>query len=361
MKRYLYYLIFVNMLVNVVAYVPKLLIRERFDGAVMAIPAGIAVGAVLMFAGIRCMQAFPGEGLPEIYARTLPAWIGKPLLLLFAAVWFSAGLLQLLVYARYTMRFINPDIPETVIYTLFTVAVLFAARFKSTSILFLIEMLLLIGTPLISFILVKSLFSAGMRYDSVLSVLQSYRKPPDISSIAAISFLFSGYANLVVFNRILPKSSMKWLLLLLPVGFAVACTSFFIPVGYLGSDGVQTYVFPWMSATDAMRVELGFIERVMYVFYSLYGEVTFASIIMVWHVALELVKSVLLPPQAGRKRTLWTWVGMGVLFLAATHLTGRTLTDEGTFRFGEMWINIRLALEIFFVLTLWFAVRRRKA
>jgi hypothetical protein len=361
LKRYFYYLIFVNMLVNVVAYVPRLLIRDRFHGSIMAVPIAVLIGGGMMLIFSRLMRHFPEQDLAQIYKSVYPGWLAKSMLLLIVIVWLTAGMFQLLVYSEFTLRFINPDIPEKILYLLFGSVVLYAARNKTESILYQLEITLVLSTPLIGFILIKALVNESMRWDSVFTVLQAYGKAPQISSIAATSYLFSGYANLVVFNRVFPSLPIKWLWLMIPLGFLITGSSFLIPIGYLGADGVSDYVFAWMSASDSMRVEFGFIERVMFIFYGLYGLITFVSMIIHWHVALELGKSVFFKGKAGRKQDYIMIGSLVVLLIVLVYGWGGSLSDNRTFHFGEMWLNIRLGLELLLLLTIWIAARRKRA
>lgn len=67
MIRYFFlYLLFINMIVNVIVFVPRTLINERFEGAVMAIIIGIPFTIILLYFYTNALVKFPGKGLPEI-------------------------------------------------------------------------------------------------------------------------------------------------------------------------------------------------------------------------------------------------------------------------------------------------------
>ncbi|PTY78524.1 hypothetical protein B5V88_09320 [Heyndrickxia sporothermodurans] len=53
MNRYFLYLVLINMLINVIMFVPKILIEYRFDGTVMGILIAIPISLSLTFLFIK--------------------------------------------------------------------------------------------------------------------------------------------------------------------------------------------------------------------------------------------------------------------------------------------------------------------
>ncbi|KIL41866.1 hypothetical protein SD70_04425 [Gordoniibacillus kamchatkensis] len=266
MNRYFYYMVLNNMLVNVLALVPRILIRERFDGAVMALFWAAAIGTAFMYAFTKSIEKFPRQGLPEILGCIMPVWLKSCILVGYLFVWQSAGIITMLYFADLTRQFINPDIPNLVLICLYSVIVVWIAQFPSIKVLYLLEMIIVLCVPLIAFILFKSFFNKGMQWDGVFAVAMFYDKWPTWSAVAAATYIFTGYTNMAVFNRVFPNFRPKLLWLGGLLGFAIELTTMFLPIGMLGADAVGRYVFAWMSTADSMRIELGFIERVMYIF-----------------------------------------------------------------------------------------------
>lgn len=106
------------------------------------------------------------------------------------------------------------------------------------------------------------------------------------------TYIFSGYLNMVFFNKVFQKpveTKRIWMFGLL--GLGILLTSFYIPIGFHGADGVGDYTYPWVSTADSMRIELGIVERVMYIFIVLYTGISAISIGVHWHAANQLLTS----------------------------------------------------------------------
>jgi len=352
--RYYYYLILVNMIVNVLAYVPRILIRDRFDGAVMALPISMVIGMTFLLTFSYTIKRFPQQGLPEMLSGVFPSALIRVLMLLFSFIWFTAGALSVLVTANLTNYFINPSMPSTHVVFMYLIVICFVMQGTSQQVLYTVEMIFILSFPLVAFIFFKAAISSGLRLDSMMAVAQFYQQWPTLGSIAAATYIFSGYANMVIFNRVFPVFTLKWLWIFAPIGLSILLTTMFLPIGFLGADGVKDYLFPWLSTADSMRVEFGFVERVLYIFYILYGEIAFVSVVIHFHVALEMIKVT-----AGKNTRTLSW-SVTVLMCGATILMSYDLDEYPMFRIGEYWMSVRLAGEVFLLLILLYTLYKKR-
>jgi len=154
---------------------------------------------------------------------------------------------------------------------------------------------LLLNLPIIVFILFKALLSENMNWDAIKVIRHYLFTASSWKSLAASTYVFTGYVNWAKFNREFRSIDMKkQQLWVLPViGLLVLTTTFLIPIGYYGTYGVDNFIYIWVSTADSMKMEFGFMERVMFIFLLLYLSVALLFISITWHVGSELVKSIL--------------------------------------------------------------------
>ena len=78
MSRYFYFMYLVCMFVNTIFFAPRLLLMQRFSGGVMATILAVFIGSIYAILFLWAISKFPGEGIPEIFERTFPAFIRTP-------------------------------------------------------------------------------------------------------------------------------------------------------------------------------------------------------------------------------------------------------------------------------------------
>ncbi|CAG7627711.1 hypothetical protein PAESOLCIP111_02945 [Paenibacillus solanacearum] len=362
MNRYFYYLIVMNMLVNTILFVPRTLIIGRYNGALMSILISIPLGTGLVIMLTRTLRRFPGMGLPELLRQWMPAWLRIPLLLYLSLMWFLAGALVLVTFGAITRSFINPDMPLTAIMLAFLFVVTLGATRPSSSVLFALEIVLLMSTPFIALILFKAMSNQYMNWDAIRVVAGYWDKAPSVSGLSAASYIFSGYSNMLIFNRLNDKPFVpKWIWLIPALGAGVLATTFFIPIGFHGTTGVEQYMYSWVSTADSMRMELGPVERVAFVFLLLYLNISIILGIVSWHVGTELVSSLfsVREHRSSRSAMLVRWMicvvmGGGIVgFLVV-------LSEKTIIEWAAKWLELRFASEILLVLLIVLLARRKK-
>jgi hypothetical protein len=358
LNRYFYYLVLTNMLVNVLAFVPRVLISNRFDGSVMGLFVSTAIGTLLLVLFCKSLEKFPQQGLPEILHGLFPVWLNRGLLFAFSVILYSAGMITLLAYADFTRKFLNPDITNITVTIIYLSVIVFVAGYPSRKVLFMLEALLVISVPFTLFILFKAFFNKDMKWDAVWAVTMFIKKRPSFSVIAASTYVFSGYANMAIFNRVIPHFKAKILWIFPLTGLTIMFTTFFIPIGFLGADGVEEYTFAWISTADSMRIELGIMERVLFIFLFLYGVIAFASMIIHLHVALEFMKESIAVTNRSRKWQKWFSAGALAVFAAIAIACTAFLNDFRLLTLGENWLKVRFIAEILLVAIMVYAGRR---
>lgn len=362
MNRYMYYLIFLNMFVSSVGYVPNILFANRLDGSVISILIAPIISGIFIYIFINSLRKFPNKGLPEIFAEQLPKWIGKPLLFSLGIMWLWAAITALLSLVVITLRYINPDIPDIILVIVFTIFIIWIIQLKSTTVLYTLEILLIFSVPFIVMVMFKSYSSNYITWNSVVEATNYLFNAPTWNTLAATTFSFIGYINMVIFNRIFQgKINLIPLLVVLFIGLGTLVTMYIIPIGYLGFDVVQYYTYPWISTTDAMRMEYGVIERVMFLFLMFHFNIAILGMVIHGHVGFELLKGVFTWKKANKraqKITNWSillLLGLVILFLKNQY------NQQDVFRFGSLFLNIRLAAELLLVLVVFILARRRKS
>ncbi|MED4532818.1 hypothetical protein ABET51_17710 [Metabacillus fastidiosus] len=362
MNRYFFYLIATNMLVNVIVWVPKILLRERFDGAVMAILVGILIGTILLFLFVPAINKFPNLGIPEILEET-PGLFRFSFLTLFSIMWFLAGVITLLSFVDHLVEFVNPEMPSLLLIILYLILVILALRYlKASKLLYALEILLVLNVPLIFVIMYQAYTNEYLTIDSMLEVGTHFFEMPSWSAISSVTYIFSGYANLVIFNRVFNKKiSMKLLAVIPFIAIGNLFTSIFIPIGIWGADGVGELAYPWTSTADTLSIEYGPVERVITIFILLYVSITTMSILIHWHVALEMVKSMANVKKAGKiKRAVTDW-GVLLIFGIISVLLEMMTTNKSIAVLSEIWLDIRFPFEVVLVIFMFFLARRKKA
>ena len=203
MNRYFYYLIILNMLVNVFLYVPNILLQERFDGAVMGILLGFVIGCTLLFTFTASINKFAGSGVVELFS-SVPKWFRLFFLSFISIMWFGAGAISLLAFNNVTIRFVNPDISGVNMITVFAIfIILLLVRLKSDSLLFTMELVFIINLPLVLTIMFHSYTNDYISWDSIKEVGTHFWEIPSWSVLAASTFVFSGYTNLILFFSVI--------------------------------------------------------------------------------------------------------------------------------------------------------------
>ncbi|MCK8487686.1 hypothetical protein M0651_10920 [Paenibacillus sp. MBLB2552] len=360
MNRHFISLVLLNMLVNSLVYVPSILIRDRFDGAVMGILLATLLGSIMMAVFTFALKNHPNKGLPELLKR-FPGWLKFAFLSAFGGIWFLAGAMTLLGINDIAQRYINPEMSEPRLIALFcTVIILSVAYLNTHKVLYLLEIILILNIPVLLIVLYLAYTGDNISWYSIFEVASRAGNIPSWSDLSAGSYVFAGYANMAIFQRVFPEKirlSGLWPVPLM--GCTVLLTVFFIPIAFHGTDGVGDLTFPWVTTVDSLRMELAPIERVTTIALINYIILSVVSIIVHWHISIELLRgSVSWRPRRVGIRNVFRW-GVLLAFGVAVWLTENWMQELDILKFGEAWLNLRLPAEILLVAVLLILARRR--
>lgn len=345
------------MMINVIIFVPKILIQYRYEGAVSAVLIAIPIGFTLTALYCKAIAKFPEKGLPEIFENTKYRLFKIIHFGSIQAFTFIAGLITLVGFIDILSRFIDPEMPKIFILIIYLVGIILIIQMPTERVMYFLEIVLFLNTPLIFFIIFKALTSNSLSWDSMFEVGTHLFELPNLKALAAATYVFSGYTTLMIFNRLIKGKLKIWnFIAVVFLGLFNLFTTFFIPIGFHGSDGANELLYPWISTADSLRLVYSPIERVIFLFLMFYMSITLVSISVHWHVALELLKGTFKDKNSKIKK----WIVLSVFILcslAGGMYSNTVLLNE----FSVYWLQIRFYFEVTIIVIFFLWARRKKA
>jgi hypothetical protein len=363
-NRYFFYMFAMTMLANAIFFVTRILIEYRFEGTVSSLLLAIPIGMAMIYVFVRAIRKFPNQGLPEIMGAVKHRWLASGVIIYFALISMSAGVMVLMVFADITKRYINPDFTPLQAMLLYLIIVIYICRMKSATIIYVLELIIIFSFPFILFIISKTITSEQLWIDSMLEVATFVWKPPSWHSLAAATYVFSGFSNMIIFNRFIKSEIKGWFYIVLLGLFIInLSSSFFIPIGLHGAEGVEEYVYPWFASADSTRFIYGFVERVLFIFLIMYTMISIITAVVYWHVALQLFLHVCprIPSPWSRisNELLAKWVMLS--FFALCAIGFEYFADERElYQVGKAWFSLRFVGDVGLIALLFILGRKRK-
>ncbi|WP_438444622.1 hypothetical protein [Gorillibacterium sp. sgz5001074] len=317
-RRYFFYLFSVNQITNIGMFVPVFLVRHRFQGSITGILTAVLVGTLLVAAYLKLSERLPLLTLPELLDRYMPSWAAWGSKLLMLVIFYWVGLITLMTFDKVASLFLNPGVSEYAILTLYLLLVLTAAQIPSKSILMGLEVLLIINVPLLAGFCYKLFTDVHIEPDGVVDIFTHMGHMPELETVAAAAFVFSGYANMMAFQKSFAKPvgfRHFWIVPLaglLSLGFC-----FLVPVLYHGTMGIEIYSYPFTSTADSVRMELFIIERMLFIYLFIYISICLFSIIVHWHVSLTAFNSMI--SSVAKLRHPWSFLLPLLLYAAPAY------------------------------------------
>lgn len=350
------------MLANVVALVPSILIEGRLNGTVSSLMIAIVITLIYCFVFTNSMLKFPGKGQPEIIKAYMPQWFSTVYLFLLGVLYFFSTWFVLLSFIDITKRFINPELPTLYITILFLAIICPGALMGTEKTLYALEIVLIISLPLIIGIFLKAYINEHLNWDAIRIVFTHSFDAPSIDMIGAASYSLLGFYYISIYNRVL-KHRLKrlglWRLVLIGIaGVVNIFTSLLIPIGVNGVDGAGHYIYPWFSTADTMRIEFGFIERVLFIFLLLYIGISMISATITCHIGLEHVKSIF--PEIKWKEIKIIPLIVVTLFSLGSILGYFLLSQIQVYELAKVFFTLLLFAGAFSCAVLLYVVRRSK-
>lgn len=351
MSRFVYYLIISNMVANIIAVIPRILLSESEGGAVLSMVIALVYGVFIIWVLVKCLQAFPGKSVPDLFDAYLSKWIGTPALFIFGIVWYIGGLQTLITYVAILSHFLTPEMSVYTIVASFMPIITFGILMQSRNVLFSLELIFVVLLPFVVFFLFKTFFTGQMDWDQVRLALTYVNKTPGYHTFAAAAYLFVGAFDLIIFNSLMKKKLIfKWkqALIVSLLGLFSLTTTYLLPIGILGFDKIEDFTYPWLITSDSIRMKYGVIERVIFLFILNFLATAMLKTLLHWHVAFKLFQSVFKVDklQDGKQKNYSNAVLVILFWMAGIFFTIRE-TEYDLFRFTQYYFN---SIPIFFVI-----------
>lgn len=357
MNRYFLYLVLLNMMASTIIFVPKILLEYRFQGTVMAIILAIPIGTGFSFLFSRALSSLPEKGIPEILEQLKHKWIKTVILSILPIFWYSAGMITLAGFVDILNRFINPEEPKLLTLFIYLAALCLIIDLPTQRVMYLLEIVLYLNLPFIGFIIYEAFTSDYLGWDSMVEAATHLFKWPKWESIATATYTFSGYSNLIIFNRLFKNKLKFWnFITVFFLGAFNLFTTYFIPIGFHGVDGAHALLYPWILTADSMRLVYSPIERAIFLFLMLYMSITLMGVAVQWHVGLELVKGLF--KEKNSPKIKWTIITLsfGGAIPAVLYLDTVLL-----FKLVGYWMILRLGVDIFIIVMAMILARGKAA
>ena len=351
MSRYFYFMYLVCMFVNTIFFTPRLLLLQRFEGGVMATILSVIIGSTYSILFLWAISKFPGEGIPEIFQREFPAFIRKPILIFLGLMWPFAGSVILIAFTIITLRFLNPETSLMMLLFCYCGICWWASTYRPQTILYVTEIIILFSLPVVLYIMYKAITSKWFNWSS-LRILADYTFIwPSWTALAAATYSFTGYINMALYNRVFNPAHIRAKWLIPPLGVILLFSSVIVPVGLLGVDNVDSYIYTWITSADTLRMQFGVIERVVFLFLFIYIGFSLTYITITWNIGALMISSCF------RKQNI-TWkkfrlpihAVISMFYAVITFIAGLFTSDKSIFEWVTSWQILRLISETLLVI-----------
>jgi len=360
----MYYLIFVTMVANIIASVPRILVIESNKGVIFSMIAALVVGVVLTYIVIHLFNKFSGQSLPDILKKYSSKWFYVPVIIYFAVSWFIAGAITLVTYVFLFTTFVSFETSMVLTTLAFVVIVSFGMLMKSESVLHTVEIVFLLLLLVIIFLFVKIMTDENLNWDFVqVAMMNIGTTPKSYMSFSAASYLFIGVVNIVIFNSFFKgklKFGLKQATVIGTVGALVLFITYFIPIGFNGFEQIEHLNFPWVSTADSVRMKYGVIERVVFIFIIIFLGISFLSLLVHWHVSLKLLESIFqFNKLKWKNKNLSSYFFVFLFGAVSTFLVTR-INEFELFKYASIFYNTLPIFYFILFLSLFVAKRRAK-
>lgn len=363
MNRYIYYLIVVNMIANIVATVPYVLLSHSTDGAITAMIIGVIVGVIFTIYIIQFFNRYPQKGLPELMKMYTPKWYYYPILLYLTLMWYLAGTLTLVTFTFMLVTFLSPEMAIITMILPYLVIISYGILMKTQNVLYSTEIIFLLFLPIGLLIFFKAYTDSGFNWDLVRVAIMHSNHLPSFNAFTATVFLYTGVVNLAIFNRCfkVEKFVLKRLLLVIgSISLFTVFTTYFMPIAYSGFENISTLLYPWISTTDSVRMKFGIIERLVFIFLLFFSTMAILSMTIHWHVAAQLLESVVYFKKLTWKKTNLTPYLFILVFSTVAIVLSIHMTEHNLYALADWLYNMLPVFILLFLLTMWLINRGAK-
>ncbi|WP_238884116.1 GerAB/ArcD/ProY family transporter [Clostridium sp. YIM B02551] len=346
MKRYFFYIVLINSINNIIIFLPSVILHDKYQGAIMAIIFSIPFGTILLYLFMKSIVKFPNMAFPQILTLTLPKWAQISIMLFICSLWYISGFMMLLALLEMVQRFIFLKMSHYMLLSILVLVLLLAIRTEGLTILHSLEIFLVIIIPMILFIFTKAVFNPCFSWYACIEVVTHTFTFPTLPSYAVTTYMFSGYTDMLIFNKFFNKENfqLKYLWIIPLVELFLLIFAFFIPIGFLGTSPIS-YNYPWIAATDCISIKVGVVERTMFIYILLFFLTAIANIIVHWYVSFELINDMFKFQFTLNKAQRIPWYILGLFGVIPFLLINLFSSEEIIFSSGTIWLILRLFVE----------------
>lgn len=331
---------------------------ESKDGVLFSMALAAISGVLITFITVKFFNNFPGQDLIELLKTRTTKWFSIPVLLYFALNWYIAGLITLVTFTFILIRFLSPETSIFMFVLSFLFVISYGILAKTKSVLYMIELTVIVFSPFVFLLIVKSYVNDVFNMDYVKVALMHVNEWPSYSAYTASTYLYIGIVNLVVFNRYLTEKirfGVKQIIIIGIAGVFILLTTYFVPIGIAGFDEIDRLIYPWISTSDSIRMRFGIVERLLFIFLLIFLAIAVLSIVIHWHVSLKFFSTVF-PLRKMKWRNkhlspvlilLLFWIG-GVYMVS--YLTEHQLFIYTSYFFNLLPLFFTILIIVFFVI-----------
>ncbi|MDP4089269.1 MAG: GerAB/ArcD/ProY family transporter [Bacillota bacterium] len=352
MRRYFFYIVFINSISNIIIFLAKFLVPNHTKGALLAIIFSLPFGTVIIYFFSRALMMFPGKNFSEILEAALPYWLRVTIMIIFCPAWYISGILMLSGTIDITVTFVDPQTSLYLILVAYIGLVIFSINTKGTSILYALEIFIFFIVPALMFVFIKAITNQFFSWDACMETVTHSFALPSISLLAVTTYNFSGYTDMLAFNRDFNGRFDSKHLWLFPVVILIfQLFTLFVPIGYLGTEGAPDFNFPWLASADCMVIKTGIIERILFIYLLIYLVTSLVNVIVHWYVSFELFKELFLD-QFKMKNVKAVTRRILCAFAAGPFIFTFFIIQEKKLVIANIWLSLRVLLEVFLVVLL---------
>ncbi|MBE6069008.1 MAG: hypothetical protein E7211_15150 [Clostridium lundense] len=287
-KKYYYMMLIVCTFSNFIFYNTPYLITHILDGAIVAIFIALIVILISSYAGIYVFNHFKNFTLVEINNELLGKKFGSIISFVSIILNFTSGYFMFMGLIEITRKFLLSTTNTWFLRILLIIPVILVLLNTNKTFLYLLGYLgiiILVGIVMYYLLSIKEL-----RLTYIKGTLIHSLKMPNLPLISIASYFYVGVRHLQAFNTEFGKISYrKTMLIFILIGLPMALLTILIPVSFWGVETVRNIEHPWIASSDAIQVNLFFIERGLYILFPLFLTLGSVQIILYTFVGKSLL------------------------------------------------------------------------
>lgn len=287
-KKYYYMMLIVCTLSNFIFYNSPYLTTHILDGAIIALFIALIVILISSYTGIYVFNHFKNFTLIEINNELLGKKLGSIISFISIIFNFTSGYFMFMGLIEITRKFLLSTTNTWFLRILLVIPVILVLLNTNKTFLYLLGYLgiiILVGIVMYYLLSIKEL-----RLNYIKGTLIHSLKMPNLPLISIASYFYVGVRHLQAFNTEFGKISYrKTMLIFILIGLPMALLTLLIPASFWGGETVRNIEHPWIASSDAIQVNLFFIERGLYILFPLFLTLGSVQIILYTFVGKSLL------------------------------------------------------------------------